>query len=56
MKTECNYPDCKCPFDMGKAEKCLIGLPSKETEKQKTRSQALEHAHDNQVKQNGYGY
>lgn len=30
MKTECNYPDCKCPFDMGADNKCLQGLPQKE--------------------------
>ena len=27
MKTKCNYPKCKCPFDMGADNKCLIGLP-----------------------------
>ena len=28
-KTICNYPECKCPFDMGAKHSCLIGLPSK---------------------------
>lgn len=23
----CNYPDCKCPFDMGADNLCLIGKP-----------------------------
>jgi hypothetical protein len=22
---DCTYPDCKCPFDMGHDNKCLIG-------------------------------
>ena len=30
---KCTYPQCKCPFDMGQDEKCLIGkqkdLPEK---------------------------
>ena len=25
-KEKCNYPDCKCPFDMLADNKCFIGL------------------------------
>ena len=25
----CTYPECRCPFDMGPDNKCLIGLENK---------------------------
>lgn len=28
---KCTYPDCKCPFDMGEDEKCLLGLDTVKT-------------------------
>lgn len=28
MSDACNYPKCKCPFDMGADNKCAKGLPN----------------------------
>ena len=30
---ECSYPECRCPFDMGVDNKCLIGLEKKKAVK-----------------------
>ena len=32
MTDTCNYPDCKCPFDMMPDWPCCLGLPQKDKE------------------------